>query len=121
MLLLTLLNSDDPSKLKLQRNTTHLLTVEIMLSDGRCTVTQGPFRGIAVQNVDVHDLFDGEREFVFRLLHGGGYDEVWLNERRLVLLPSIEQPERVGFDMMVRGLKTKVQVAYSKVNAEAKN
>jgi hypothetical protein len=107
---------DPPARSDRQRHRQFLCAwVELW---GTVVITQSPDfqKQVTVQAVTAEESVLHERTFALRLLHAAGRDEVWLDDRRLLYLPSARNPRKVGFRLYVTGVTVDTRVTFSKLD-----
>jgi hypothetical protein len=73
-------------------------------------------RGTIVQAVNVGESVLNHRQFTLRLIHAAGRDEVWIDQRRLVYLPAMRNPRKIGFRLYATGITVETRVGFSKLD-----
>jgi hypothetical protein len=79
---------------------------------GPCIITAHSNDGLAPQRVSVEDSIANKRRFKLRRLHSGGRDEKWIDQRRLLYLPSTENPKKIGFHIGAVGVQGDVHLSF---------
>lgn len=112
-----LINCDDPQNANLNRIARQggLLSIHIE-PWGACFIKQGTNDGVPVQILSVAEEVADGKQFTLRLLHASGRDELWINRRRLLYLPSAESPQKIGFYMRCIGTTAEVRVDFTKLD-----
>ncbi len=111
-----LVNCDKPEYTSLRRfpSPGGMLT-PVFQNDGYCTIRRGSEEGATVGLIDLRDETTNEKTFVFRVLHAGGRDEVWINTRRIYYAPSAERPKRIGFHLGAVGMRGELKIEFYKI------
>jgi hypothetical protein len=117
VLTVALVNCDEPGFMArgLYPGGQRMLDVNVE-ANGRCTIAVGSGEGFAVQQISVEEAIAGNRRFRLRLLHAAGRDEVWIDRRRLVYLPSTENPKKIGFHFGAVGVKADLHMSFYKLD-----
>ena len=68
------------------------------------------------QVVNVGEAVLNHRQFTLRLIHSAGRDEVWIDQRRLVYLPAMRNPRKIGFRLYATGVTVETRVGFSKLD-----
>jgi hypothetical protein len=84
--------------------------------NGTCTIAVGSRDGFRAQRLSVDEAIAGNRRFRLRLLHAAGRDEVWIDRRRLLYLPSTENPKKIGFHFGAVGVKADLHMSFYKLD-----
>ena len=83
---------------------------------GKIEVYQGAERRSVVQSIDGRLDSANRQSMTVRLIHAGGRDEVWLNQQRILYLPSLDQPRKVGIHLTTIGLSIDLDTRAWKLN-----
>ena len=100
---------------KHHRTSDGMLSVTIE-STGACLIRQGSERPVILTRAEVADETGQNRQFTLRLLHARGREEVWINQRRLLYVPSVERPSRIGFSLGVQGVDYDAHMEFDKLD-----
>ena len=83
---------------------------------GTITVFQGAGNPIRVQAFDGRMSAAHRQSITLRLIHAGGRDEVWLNQQRILHLPSLDRPRNLGIHLGVSGMSIDLDTRVWKLN-----
>ena len=83
---------------------------------GKIEVYQGAERRSVVQSIDGRLDSANRQSMTVRLIHAGGRDEVWLNQQRILYLPSLDQPRKLGIHLTTVGLSIDLDTRVWKLN-----
>ena len=116
-----LVNCDQPEYPKMALAPVNGGMLSIVLDPGgTCSVIQGTEDHAKVQELPASEELSDFRPFTVRLIHALNRNEVWINQRRLLYLPSTENPKNIGFHVGVVGVESELNFEFSKMYAEEK-
>lgn len=113
-----LINCDetDPKGWSMRHPTTEGMLTASIEPTGVCLVMQGTRECTLLGHAHVIDDTAANRRFTLRLIHARGREEVWINQRRLLYVPALERPKRVGFAIGAQGMDIDVHVEFFKLD-----
>ena len=83
---------------------------------GRINIFQGTDERVEVQTIDARQELRNRQWATLRLIHAAGRDEVWLNQQRLLYLPAVDQPRKLGIHLGAIGMSARVETRFWKLN-----
>jgi hypothetical protein len=87
-------------------------------TDGHFWIDQassGMGTGLIDRGIVLHETTGG-RKFTLRFIHCRGRDELWIDRRRLIYLPTTDGAQKVGFMLAVVGVTAEVRVDFARLN-----